>query len=641
MPIGEGANPIETHQFQAEVKKVLDIVIHSLYTDREIFVRELISNAFDALEKFRHESLMHKEVFDGHLSLEILINMDERAHTLTIIDTGVGMTHEELISNLGSIAHSGSQSFLAQLAEAARKDVDLIGQFGVGFYSAFMASDRVRVQTRGFRPDDQGWEWVSDGSGTYTIEPAKGLRRGTTITLELKEDAYEFANPENIKQIIKRYSNFVPFPILVKGERVNTIQAIWTRNKNEIKEEEYTEFYKFIANAFDEPSYYIHFSADAPLAIHALLFVPRENFEGFGFGRMEPGVDLYCRKVMIDKHPEGLLPEWMRFLRGVIDSEDLPLNISRETLQDNSIVRKVNQVISGRFLKFLEEEAKQNPEKFTRFWNTFGIFLKEGIVNDFAHQKEIARLLRFESSKTEKGKLTSLTEYLGRMKEEQKVIYYLNGPSREIIEGGPYLEAFRSRDLEVIYTHDPIDDFVMSNVHEFEGKKMLSADQANLELPEAGKPEAGKKEEKGPEEKQEQEREQRFKESLSADQIKSLTGWLKEILGERVKDVVESHRLVESPAIVVNLDSGMSSAMRRVMRAMDGKAAEGIANLTMEINPHHPLIRKLDDMRRQDEGFAKIIGEQVFDNAMIAAGLLAEPRNMVDRMYRILEKAME
>jgi len=634
MPID--GNPIETHQFQAEVKKVLDIVIHSLYTDREIFVRELISNAVDALEKFRHESLMHKEVFDGHLSLEILINMDEKAHTLTMIDTGIGMTHEELIANLGSIAHSGSQSFLAQLADAARQDVDLIGQFGVGFYSAFMAADRVRVQTRGFRLDDQGWEWVSDGSGTYTIEPAKGLRRGTTIILELKEDAHEFANPENVKRIIKRYSNFVPFPILVKGERVNTIQAIWTRNKNEIKEEEYTEFYKFVANAFDDPSYYIHFSADAPLAIHALLFVPRENLERFGLGRMEPGVDLYCRKVMIDKHPEGLLPEWMRFLRGLIDSEDLPLNISRETLQDNSIVRKVNQVISGRFLKFLEEEAKHNPEKFTVFWNTFGIFLKEGIVNDFAHQKDIAKLLRFESSKTEKGKVTSLAEYIGRMKEEQKVIYYLNGPSREIIEAGPYIETFRSRDLEVIYTHDPIDDFVMSNLGEFEGKKLLSADQANLELPEAGKKEA-----KEQDQEQVQEQEQKFKESLSTDQIKSLAGWLKEILGEQVKEVVESHRLVESPAIVVNPDSGVSSAMRRVMQAMDRDVGEGPLYLTLEINPRHPLIRKLDDMRKQDEGFAKIVGEQIFDTAMIAAGLLAEPRNMVDRVYRILEKAME
>ncbi|MEW5800910.1 MAG: molecular chaperone HtpG [bacterium] len=628
MAIDAGVNPIETHQFQAEVKKVLDIVIHSLYTEREIFIRELISNAVDALEKFRHESLIHKEVYDGHLSLEILINTDEKAHTLTIIDTGIGMTHEELISNLGSIAHSGSQNFLAQLAEAARQDVNLIGQFGVGFYSAFMVADRVRVQTRGFRLDDQGFEWVSDGSGTYTIAPMQGLRRGTTIILELKENAHEFADPETIKRIIKRYSNFVPFPILVKAERANTIQAIWTRNKNEVKEEEYTEFYKFVANAFDEPMYYLHFSADAPLAIHALLFAPRENLERFGLGRIEPGVDLYCRKVLIAKHPEGLLPEWMRFLRGVIDSEDLPLNISRETLQDSGIVRKVNQVISGRFLKFLEEGAKADPEKYTAFWNSFGIFLKEGIVNDFTHQKDIARLLRFESSKTEKGQLTSLADYVRRMKEGQKVIYYLNGPSREIIEAGPYLEAFRSRGLEVIYTHDPIDDFVMSNLHEFEDKKLLSADQANLELPEAGK-------------KEEQEEEPKYKESLDADQIKSVVAWLREILGNRVKDVVESHRLVDSPAIVVNPDSGMSSAMRRVMQAMDSKIGEGLSNLTLEINPRHPLIRRLADMKEQDKEFAKIAGEQLFDNAMIAAGLLTEPRNMVDRMYRILEKAME
>ncbi|MEW6378527.1 MAG: molecular chaperone HtpG [bacterium] len=624
----EGTITAETFQFQAEVKKVLDIVIHSLYTDREIFVRELVSNAVDALEKFRHESLIHKEVFDGHLSLEILINTDEKARTLTIIDTGIGMTRDELVANLGSIAHSGSQSFLAQLAEAAREDINLIGQFGVGFYSAFMVADRVRVQTRSFRMDDQGWEWVSDGSGTYTIAPLEGVRRGTKIILELKEDAREFADPETIKRVIKRYSNFVPFPILVKGEKVNTIQAIWTRNKSEIKEEEYAEFYRFVANAFDDPSYYLHFSADAPLAIKALLFVPKENLERFGFGRMEPGVDLYCRKVLIAKHPEGLLPEWMRFLRGVIDSEDLPLNISRETLQDSTIVRKINQVISGRFIKYLEDEAKQNPEKYTGFWNTFGIFLKEGIVNDFTHQKDIARLLRFESSRTDKGKLTSLAEYVERMKEGQKVIYYFNGPSREVIESGPYLETFRSRDLEVIYTHDPIDDFVMSNLHEFDGKKLLSADQANLELPESGK-------------KEEKAEEPKFRESLSTDQIKSLTSWLKDILGNRVKEVIESHRLVESPAIVVNPDSSMSSAMRRVMQVMDRNLGEGPSPLTMEINPRHPLIRGLDTLRTQDAEFAKTIGEQIFDNALIAAGLLAEPRNMVDRMYHILERAVK
>jgi molecular chaperone HtpG len=353
----------ETKEFQAEVKKLLDIVIHSLYTERDIFVRELVSNAADALEKFRHQSLSEEEVFDSHVPLEISIDVDNENHTLTITDTGIGMTLEELEANLGTIAHSGSNTFLSELAEAAKKDVSLIGQFGVGFYSAFMAGKKVRVLSRSYVPDAEGYEWSSDGSGSYTLTPEEGLRRGTKIIVELKDDAHEFAEEEKIKQIIKQYSNFVPFPIKVKGETVNTVQALWTRNKNEIKEEEYTEFYKFIGNAFDDPRFRLHFTADAPLAINALLFVPKENIERLGFGRMKSGVNLYCQKVLIEQHSENILPEWLRFLKGVVDSEDLPLNISRQALQDSALVAKLKQVLTKRFLKFLGEQAKDDAEK--------------------------------------------------------------------------------------------------------------------------------------------------------------------------------------------------------------------------------------------------------------------------------------
>jgi molecular chaperone HtpG len=339
----------ETKEFQAEVKKLLDIVIHSLYTERDIFVRELVSNAADALEKFRHQSLSEEEVFDSHVPLEITIDVDEENHSLTITDTGIGMNREELEANLGTIAHSGSNTFLSDLAEAAKKDVSLIGQFGVGFYSAFMAGRKVRVLSRSYVPEAEGYEWSSDGSGSYTLTPEKGLRRGTKIIVELKDDAHEFANEDKIKQIITQYSNFVPFPIKVKGETVNTVQALWTRNKNEIKEEEYTEFYKFIGNAFDDPKYQLHFTADAPLAINALLFVPKENIERLGFGRMKSGVNLYCQKVLIEQHSENILPEWLRFLKGVVDSEDLPLNISRQALQDSALVAKLKQVLTKSF----------------------------------------------------------------------------------------------------------------------------------------------------------------------------------------------------------------------------------------------------------------------------------------------------
>jgi molecular chaperone HtpG len=617
----------ETKEFQAEVKKLLDIVIHSLYTERDIFVRELISNAADALEKFRHQSLAGEEVFDSHVPLEISISVDEKNHTLTITDTGIGMTREELEANLGTIAHSGSATFLADLAEAAKNDVNLIGQFGVGFYSAFMAGKKVRVLSRSYIPDAEGYEWSSDGSGSYTLTPEKGIRRGTQIIIELKDDAQEFANEDKIKQIIKQYSNFVPFPIKIKGETVNTVQAIWARNKSEIKEEEYAEFYKFIGNAFDDPLFRLHFTTDAPLAINALLFVPKENIERLGFGRMKSGVNLYCQKVLIEQHSENVLPEWLRFLKGVVDSEDLPLNISRQALQDSALVAKLKQVLTKRFLKFLGEQVKENAEKFAEFFTEFGIYLKEGATIDYAYRDEIAPLLRFESSKAEPGKMISLSEYVGRMVEGQQEIYYINSPSRAAAESGPYVEAFRKRDIEIIYTLEPIDDFVMNHLGEFDGKKLVSADRADLDL-------SSIKTEDTPEDKGD-------KSLLEPEVVKSLTSWIKDALGDRVKEVVASKRLVASPAIIVNPNGFMTSTMERVMQAArleKGEPMQEMGHKNLEINPSHPLIRQLSLLRVTDEPFAREVIAQIFDNALIQAGLLVDPREMVERSYKILER---
>jgi TNF receptor-associated protein 1 len=618
----------ETKEFQAEVKKLLDIVIHSLYTERDIFVRELISNGADALEKFRHQQLLEEEVFDSHVPLEITIAVDEENHTLTIADTGIGMTREELETNLGTIAHSGSSTFLAELAEAAKKDVSLIGQFGVGFYSAFMAGKKVRVLSRSYIPDAEGYEWSSDGSGSYTLTPEKGLRRGTKVIVELKDDAHEFANESKIKQIIKQYSNFVPFPIKVKGETINTVQALWTRNKNEIKEEEYAEFYKFIGNAFDDPQFRLHFTADAPLAINALLFIPKENIERLGFGRMKSGVNLYCQKVLIEQHSENILPEWLRFLKGVVDSEDLPLNISRQALQDSALVAKLKQVITKRFLKFLGEQAGEDAEKYNEFFAEFGIYLKEGATIDYAYRDEIAKLLRFESSKSEAGKLISLADYVERMAEGQNEIYYINGPSRSAAEAGPYVEAFKKRNIEIIYTLEPIDDFVMNHLGEFAGKKLVSADRADLDL-------SAIKSIDGAEEKE-------TEPSLEPEVVKSLTDWIKEALGGRVKEVIVSKRLVDSPAIIVNPDGYMTSTMERVMQAArleKGEPLQELGNKNLEINTGHPLIRQLSLLRGTDEEFARSVIEQVFDNALIQAGLMVDPRKMVERSYKILERA--
>lgn len=618
----------QTMEFQAEVKQLLDIVINSLYTDREIFLRELVSNAADALEKLRYRTITDKEVADPDLPLEITIEVNEQDKTLTISDTGIGMTRDELVENLGTIARSGSKAFLQQLAEADKKDLNLIGQFGVGFYSAFMVAKKVRVLTRSFAPGAEGCQWVSDGLGSYSIEQVQDLTRGTKIILELKDDAGEFASSDTIKRIIKRYSNFVPFPIIMGGEKINTVQAIWVRNKNEIKDEEYTEFYKFIANAFDEPFYRLHFSADAPLAINALLFVPQENLERFGFGKTEPGVSLYCRKVMLQQNAEGLLPEWLRFVKGVVDSEDIPINISRETMQDSALVARLRKVLTGRFLKFLGEQAKSDPDKYSEFWKKFGIFLKEGAASDFAYSKDIAPLLRFESSKSEPGKYISLDDYLERMPEKQKHIYYINGPTREIIEAGPYLEAFKARDLEVIYTHEPVDDFVLTSLAQYKDKKLVSADQSELDLPEMEKD--NKDNDTGAHEAK-----------LEGLELKNLLAFIKQALGDKVSEVRESKRLVDSPAVLINMDDGMTSSMQRVMQALRKDMGDlGYGKKALEINPGHKLIKKLEALRQKDADFATLAVEQIYDNALIASGLLTDPRDMVDRMYRILERAL-
>lgn len=607
--------PAETHAFQAEIRQLLDIVVHSLYTNKEVFLRELVSNASDALEKIRHEILTNPDLPGKDDPRQITITADAENKTLTIADTGIGMTREELSQNLGTIAHSGTKQFMTRALEAAKNDVNLIGQFGVGFYSAFMVGKKVTVETRSFHADSQGWAWESDGTGTYSIRPAEDAPRGTRITIELKDDAHEFAEPSTVKDTIRRFSNFVPFPIQVDGETVNTVQAIWKLSKNDITEEQYTEFYKFIANAWDEPRYRLHFSADAPLAINALLFVPKSNMEQLGLGRMEPGVDLYCKKVLIEKHPENLLPEWMRFVKGVIDSDDLPLNISRETMQDSSLVRKLSKVITGRFLKHLNEEATKDTEKYAEFYEQFARFLKEGITTDHAHREEIAKLLRFETSALEAGKTCSLDEYITRMPEDQKAIYYINGASREAIEAGPYVEALRARNIEVIYTYDPIDDFVFDHLGTYQEKPLKSADRGDLDLPEI-----------------ENENE------LAKEDADALAAWLKEHYGERVGTVRPSKRLVNNPALIVT-DGMMTATMQRLMQAMNKDRTPLGTGLTLEINPANPVIRRLHQLKTTDTPFAQQLADQLLDNTLLAAGLLNDPRAMVERLNKLLEKA--
>ena len=609
----------QKHEFQAETKQVLDIVVNSLYKDKEIFVRELISNASDALEKLRRTQLTEKEIVDDNLELEINLNTDDSANQLIIQDFGIGMTEEELIKNLGTIAHSGSKEFMEALKSDGEKNDALIGKFGVGFYSVFMVADKVQVYTRSWQAEAKGYCWESDGSGSYEIEDVDGQRRGTKIVIKLKEDFTDYAKEDRIKDIVKKYSAFVQFPVSVNGEKVNTIEAIWLRSKSEVTDEEYEEFYKFQGNDYEGPLMRMHFSADAPLEINALLFVPKRNMEKMGMMRNENKVALHCRKVLIDAEPKSLFPEWLRFLRGVVDSSDLPLNVSRETMQDSELLRKLNQVLTKRFLRFLNEQSNKQEETYLEFWNEFGPLIKEGVATDFTYKDDLAKLLRFESTALEPGKLTGLDAYVDRMASEQKEILFLFGKSRKSIEAGPYLEALRARSLEVLLLTEPVDEYVMQSVRDYKEFKVISADSEDLKLDKLDQEPEG--------------------EALDKKSFKKLCKWLKDKLKDRLSDVEEGERLIDSPVCVVGSDAMGGASARRIMKMMQGPDDEMPAQtVKLQINPRHGIIRGLSGLIEKDEETALLVSNQLIDNALASANLLDDPREMIARSYQALEK---
>ncbi len=608
---------IEKHVFQAEIQQLLDLVVHSLYTDKDIFLRELISNASDSMEKVRHLEGTEKSIRDAGAELEITLEVDKDAGTVTLMDRGVGMTREELIENLGTIAHSGTKAFLEQVKATGGSPAGLIGQFGVGFYSAFMVADRVEVFSRSWKEEGESLRWESDGKTGYEIEQVDDMARGVKIVLHLNEANKEFADEYRVKGLIQRYSNFVGFPILIGGKRANEVEAIWLKGKSEVTEEEYKAFYQFACKAFDEPVYRLHFSADAPIAINSLIYVPGENPERMGFGKVDAGVALYCKKVLIDADPKGLLPEWLRFVKGVVDSADLPLNISRETMQDSALVRKLNGVITKRILKMFEKEAEADPAKYRDFYKKFDRYFKEGIATDYANKEALAKLLRFESSMTEAGEVCGLVDYVGRMKEGQEKIYYVVGAGREQIESGPYVEAFKARGLEVIYFTDGVDEYVVDSLGEFDGKKLASVRHAGVDLEDMDSGE----------------------ESLSEGEVKELCEFLQGEFGERVAKVSSGKRLVDSPVIALVPEDGMSPQIRQMMKAMDENFKDEV-KVELEINPRHALIKKLAEAQKNQPELAKLVAAQMLDSAMISAGLLDDARDMIRRMNELMVRAM-
>ncbi|KAB2654442.1 MAG: molecular chaperone HtpG [Verrucomicrobia bacterium] len=611
---------VEKHVFQAEIQQLLNIVIHSLYTDKEIFIRELVSNAADALEKLRFTQSAGHPVFESERLLKITVETDEKEHRLVISDTGVGMTHAELVQNLGTIAHSGSKAFLQKLATEKKPDVSLIGQFGVGFYSAFMVATKVSVDSRSYLPEEKGWRWTSDGSGGYEIEEATDVARGTKITLFLKDECHEFTESWRVEEIIKRYSSFIAFPIELNGTLINTKQAIWSRNKNEIKEEEYDEFYSYIGHDKEKPLFRLHFAADAPLAIQALLYVPGRNLEVMGMARSESEVNLYCRRVLIAPKAKALFPDWLRFLKGAVDSEDLPLNISRESMQDTTLMQKLNKVLTTRLIKFLDDQSEKNPENYTKFYKEYSRFLKEGIVTDFTHREPLGKLLRFESSTLPKDEQTSLADYIKRMPSEQKDIYFLLAPSRASAESSPYYEVFAARKYEVLFLSDPWDEFVMEHLRVFEGKTLQPAEKADLTIENPEKNDG----------------------ELSPDEAKELAAWLKESLGDRVNDVRASERLVGSPVVVVDKDKMLTASMRQMLKRMkqDGHEEPEFKH-DLEINRRHAVIVRLNTIRTTNSPLATKVAEQLLDNAKVAAGVMEDPRIMLARLNELLAEVLK
>ncbi|MFA7627577.1 MAG: molecular chaperone HtpG [Candidatus Kapaibacterium sp.] len=602
-------------EFKAEMKQLLHLIIHSLYTHPEVFLRELVSNASDAMNKVRVKKLTDAEIISPDAELRININVNKETKTFTIEDFGIGMTHEELVNQLGVVASSGTLNFLKELKESGKPlDANLIGQFGVGFYSVFMVTDEVAVETRSAEPFSKSWKWTSGGESTYNITEGERDTRGTKITFKLKENYHDFAEDWKIKSILTKYSNFVEFPIYVNGEKANQVQALWHKKKEEVKDDELVEFYKFVSNDYQEPLGHLHLNIEGNVNFKALLFVPQVApptlFRDFN----EKSVQLYSNKIFIQENAVDLLPEYLRFIRGVVDTEDLPLNVSREVTQNSPVMTKIRNIISSRILSLLEEWADKDKVKYNKFFNEFGALFKTGLNSDFSNKDKITELLRFESSEYTSDELRSLNAYVASMKPEQKEIYFAAGNSREQLEKNPNLEYFKKNHIEVLYFLDPVDLFIMPYLFEYDGKKIVSIEKAELE-----------------DNKIEQN-----DESLGKDAAKSLIDEFKRILGDRVEDVTISKRLVDSPASVVVGKEGIDPQMEKMMKLMDKefKASKRI----LEINPNHKLIQNLSNLfisGSQPELFSQSI-LQIYEGAMLIDGNLNNPNDFVSRMNELL-----
>lgn len=612
----------QQYTFQAEIRQLLQLLSHSLYQNREITIRELISNASDALDKYRYQMLTQGQQVEGEM--RITIEPDKEQRVLVIRDNGIGMTQQELIANLGTIARSGSLEFLKQAKgrEDQQADLSLIGQFGVGFYSSFMLADRVEVLSRS-ATDSAGWRWESTGDGNFSISPVEeSLERGTSIRLHLKEGMDEFTEPVRLKYIIRKYSTFVPHSIYLDGEHVNDQPPIWLEPKSNVTEEQYQSFYEYLTHfPGQKPIWHLHLAADSPFQFHSILYCPDANLERMGFGRTDHGLHLCARRILVQNDNRDLLPDYLRFLRGIVDSADLPLNVSREALQDNTVFRKMQKVITRKVLDHLDTLAEEQAETYDRFYREFGVILREGVTNNDGNRDRVAALLRFGST-TSNGTstLVSLNAYCDRLREGQEQIYYACGTDQNSVLRDPNLEVFRKRNLEVLLLTDPADEYVLSALGTFRDKSIVSIDAADLKLPpEAETAEQAKTDEasKSPE---------------SSARLDTLIGLIRESLGEQVQDVRRSERLTESVCCLVNSEGSMSTTMQRILR-MNAPDFE-MRRMVLELNPQAPLVQRLADLavNTDNHAFIRECGRQMHANAMIQAGLAPDGNEMAARL---------
>ncbi len=602
--------------FRAEVRQLLDILAHSLYTDREVFLRELISNASDALHRVEFEMLTNREILDPEAELCIRISFDKEAKTLTIKDSGIGMTETEIIENLGTIAQSGARAFLQQASEDKQSRSNIIGQFGVGFYSVFMVADRVTVTSRSYRPEAQATLWEATSGDTFTVAVGEQAERGTTMVLHLKDDAAEFANEWRIEQIIKHHSNFVAFPIYIEEKRVNEQQALWRRMPRDVQAEQYLAFYKQLTFDMEEPLLHFHLNTDVPVDLHAILFVPSKRERGLIERRIEGNVKLYSRKVLIQQECKDLLPVYFRFIEGVVDSEDIPLNVSRETTQNSPVMQRIRKALTTRLLRELAD-LTEDKTKFAKFWDQFGMFIKDGVATDYENRDELVKLLRFVTTHSD-GQLATLAECKERMITDQKEFYYVLANNVEAAQHSPHLDPLKERGIEVLFFTDIMDSFMLTSLTEFEGFKLRNIDDANLELPGSTSEAAS---------------------LVSDEDFAQLCACFKSVLGERVTEVKASKVLRSSPARLSANENVPGREAQRIQHLLGQETK--IAPRILELNRAHPLIANLTQraVADADAPLVAASAEQLYDNALLLEGLHPNPATMVPRIQAILEAA--